>query len=916
MGTKSVNILRFATMVALAVLTTALCSGPAFSRPEPANGVPGPDRPRDGASLTPPVVTIDRITHNQGNIVTTVDNFGLVGGWSYYDLPSGEWPAGSGHDYLAEVNYWMGAVTEDGDTLVATTWDDFQAIPSLVAGDPEYTILLSTDTARYYDYDPTDTVGSGYNNPAEGWRVWDPDLAQWVYRENFSPIDSQFYSGGPVAIQESHYLFNDAASGQSELGLEMTHTVLQWNYCYNEDFMFVILEITNNSGQDYNDFAFGLYIDIDVGGPEPSGGNGRLGDLPAFDSTENLGWIYDEDGYDPGWGRLVTTGVMGTKYLETPAGIGMTAFRSGIWDSLPDHDPGRYALITSNSFDLITDPADQYYIMCTRGITLEAGSTVRVVYALVAGEDEADFRDNATLAQELYDNYFIGPEPPATPTLRARAGDRKVYLYWDDAAQTGTDPLSGENDFAGYKLYRSDNQGKSWGMVNWQTGNDCLTKDYNPIATYVVANPDDIIQRTYIDTGLINGVEYWYSLVAFDTGASATGVDVLQNGWGAPGGASNALTVTPRNDPAGHYDAAGTVTHTYTGNGNQSDGECLPTVFDQTALTGSDYEVVFQDTPQETYWHLINTTTGDTVLADQTDYPDDPAMYEVVEGLRVVMRNPDREPVSLVQTALGGADTTLVITDQDWYGPGVPALTGDTADVFGDQHFRSTFELRVTGDSTMSPWILEFWYGPLATYPVPFEIWNVTTNTRVSAAVYDFAYDGVFDDEDLICIVNYPYDPDGDLTTDAFPYYYSWMFGFDLGVYNPAVGDVFTIEGPRLNGPGDVFSFSVDGVNAARAKNELSQIRVVPDPYYAHASLWESDQGENVIQFQNIPDECTVRIYTLAGDLIATLEHNDGSGTLEWNLLTDGRRLVSSGMYLYHVESRYGEHLGRFAVIK
>ncbi|KAA3635303.1 MAG: hypothetical protein DWP97_05030, partial [Calditrichaeota bacterium] len=39
-------------------------------------------------SLYPGPKTIDRVTHNRGNIITTVDNFGYIGGYSYYDLPS------------------------------------------------------------------------------------------------------------------------------------------------------------------------------------------------------------------------------------------------------------------------------------------------------------------------------------------------------------------------------------------------------------------------------------------------------------------------------------------------------------------------------------------------------------------------------------------------------------------------------------------------------------------------------------------------------------------------------------------------------------------------------------------------------------------------------------------------------------
>jgi len=169
---------------------------------------------------------------------------------------------------------------------------------------------------------------------------------------------------------------------------------------------------------------------------------------------------------------------------------------------------------------------------------------------------------------------------------------------------------------------------------------------------------------------------------------------------------------------------------------------------------------------------------------------------------------------------------------------------------------------------------------------------------------------------DLIIIINYPYSETTDPFETAWPTYFSWFFGFDDVAYNPSVGDVFTIEGPLMNSPDDVFSFSADGINDAKAKMQLSNIKVVPDPFYAHAIDWEQREGDQKIEFQNLPDVCTVRIYTLAGDLIKTLEHNDGTGTEPWNLLSDRQQQVASGIFIYHVESQYGDRVGRFAVVK
>jgi len=108
--------------------------------------------------LDPPTEIQDQIIHSKGNIVTTIQNWGQIGGQSHLGKPSGEWPKGSSRNYLAEIKYWMGAVKPDGDTVAANTTDDFMPLPLPLGGEESYKIRLSTDPSTY-DYDPEDTVG-------------------------------------------------------------------------------------------------------------------------------------------------------------------------------------------------------------------------------------------------------------------------------------------------------------------------------------------------------------------------------------------------------------------------------------------------------------------------------------------------------------------------------------------------------------------------------------------------------------------------------------------------------------------------------------------------------------------------------------------------------------------------------------
>ncbi len=94
-----------------------------------------------------------------------------------------------------------------------------------------------------------------------------------------------------------------------------------------------------------------------------------------------------------------------------------------------------------------------------------------------------------------------------------------------------------------------------------------------------------------------------------------------------------------------------------------------------------------------------------------------------------------------------------------------------------------------------------------------------------------------------------------------------------------------------------------------------SMIRVVPNPYYAHSS-YEQNQFSRRVRFMNLPAQCTVRIFNLAGQLVRTLEKNDPStSVLDWDIETRNQLPVGSGVYIYHVASAGGgDTVGRLVV--
>ncbi|MBN2415558.1 hypothetical protein JXO52_06935 [bacterium] len=110
---------------------------------------------------------------------------------------------------------------------------------------------------------------------------------------------------------------------------------------------------------------------------------------------------------------------------------------------------------------------------------------------------------------------------------------------------------------------------------------------------------------------------------------------------------------------------------------------------------------------------------------------------------------------------------------------------------------------------------------------------------------------------------------------------------------------------------------------AGETRSDMDAIKVVPNPYVVSAAwdearLGNTPFGEPIrnLAFTHLPATCTIQIYTVDGDLVNTIEHTNGTGREEWNLLTSERRPVVSGIYFYYIKSDLGEKTGRFAVIR
>jgi hypothetical protein len=120
----------------------------------------------------------------------------------------------------------------------------------------------------------------------------------------------------------------------------------------------------------------------------------------------------------------------------------------------------------------------------------------------------------------------------------------------------------------------------------------------------------------------------------------------------------------------------------------------------------------------------------------------------------------------------------------------------------------------------------------------------------------------------------------------------------------------------------------------APATTNVSNIRVVPNPFMGSTRLnnpnpVDTNPWVNRLRFINLPPDARISIFTLAGDLVKTINSGDVvyqsrdvkitgdfTGVAEWDLTTKNNQEAVSGLYIYVVESSAGTHTGKFVIMR
>lgn len=332
----------------------------------------------------------------------------------------------------------------------------------------------------------------------------------------------------------------------------------------------------------------------------------------------------------------------------TPANQYPMADDEKLWDWLK---PGYFDVPKSIQNNKPIAGEDGDFIYGSGYFPLPAGETQYFSLALIYGYDMQDLLKNRETVQKIYNSDYRFPQPPEKPTVTAVAGDGKVTLYWDRAAEASIDPVTKEMDFEGYKIYKATDP--DFNDVRLITDVHGTVTGYKTIAQFDKVNgikgvfypSEDLFQEasgytyylgsdnglvhSYVDEDVENGRRYYYAVVAYDHGDAENDIFPSENTKFIsiqPNGEIitdvNTVVVRPGPKVSG-YDNLNNDRLLAHLNGPGT-GQLAYQIVDETKITGHKYQVTFTDTRSDNIdndndWNPLTDDTGGGDPANQNN---------------------------------------------------------------------------------------------------------------------------------------------------------------------------------------------------------------------------------------------------------------------------------------------------------
>ncbi len=537
--------------------------------------------------------------------------------------------------------------------------------------------------------------------------------------------------------------------------------------------------------------------------------------------------------------------------------------------------------------------------------------------------------DALSQADSLYKNNFIGFRPPTSPNLSAKGtlvndkdnlpviyGENdKVTLYWNDASEQSYEIVTKEKDFQGYRIYRTQAAVNGQGEPEWGTpitgydGKEIM--GYVPLAQYDLVDEWDGqdplnlffnlgnnsgLKYTYVDNNVVNGVRYRYTITAYDHPVLDANQASLESSKGNDPRLIQTVDVIPGVRPQGFV-------------GGQSDSKPIHTsgkatglidieMINDVAITGHTYELSFKDSSTTLSLDILDKDLNEYKVQGFKNFWSDLsgdaiAPRPIFDGIGLLIEN----HTILEQNTQGWNSVINDTSDYEFSkftfaieNSGIP---NDYLIVFGD----STYKYEKTSTSVK----------------VPFQIFNISKDPSMTNPLKLFVKNPSLPwvSGEFIYLL------EPDIQNRTWQFTINW----DSTSTPPSIGDQYLFSTKKPFNYDDKYEIKTKTMVVNSNSDDLSEIKVVPNPYLvynlAEQAYDRADQFTHEIRFTHLPQECIIKIYTISGNLVRTINHKSLSvGEERWDLLTDENMEVSYGVYVYTIETPDGKHhVDKFAII-
>ncbi|RKY90641.1 MAG: hypothetical protein DRQ13_12340, partial [Ignavibacteriae bacterium] len=614
---------------------------------------------------------------NKGQVANYLGNYGILSSFHEYFNESIRWPADAG----PQTHYSFGLgliVATKGNVItsvVSGTSDKYDWVPKdgsrgqnfsgdVTAPPPDETPFLAMS-------DNPETWPEGYFNENGSW-IETPGERHWPgkFRTNIDPTSPNFgeeVEGEFVSDRDIYAVFddNDNSHPEGKIGIEVEQSAYVYGRPYAEDMLIWEYTIHNKSGQQLDSVYIGYlaifrpdfdnqdYINLIDSDPEDEHTNGDFVYIWDINNTKDGAWETDP----------TDMGIVGLNVLETPQNIGVTDFHYFNREVTPRTDEQMWPIISSNPDDPNLQLPEAYfhganrridethpdslslyfpegapinYFIMTGPISLQPGEIVVSSVAVVMGSagsvpfdaDTTDLMKNMRMTRQMYEKDYQGSGPPKTPVVKGTAYDKQVRIAWDSDAENSKDNLTGKYDFEGYKIYRSEDLGKTWGTpITDHFGN---TVGYKPIKIFDLVDgikgldpafnqslgDDTGLKHSFTDENLVNGIEYWYCVTSYDMGNQIP--DSLEQSYQSALGhstmESHTVSVTPgvlpQNYSAPYYDPELNPEGSIPPVGGICHGVVKLDIIQPDSIISDDYLITFVDSTLEVIGADTNYVLG------------------------------------------------------------------------------------------------------------------------------------------------------------------------------------------------------------------------------------------------------------------------------------------------------------------